>query len=152
MKKFIVAVLFIIILILFFFRPPGKSDRIEVFVVPQNLHGFDTVKTLKEKGFIKNDQVFQFLLNTFAAGNKIQSGGYRLSKNMFAWQIFIKITGKPDLMWVTITSCQRKEQVGEKLAKILGWSTEKLDTWNTLYENNVCMFFRDIYYRKINQF
>jgi UPF0755 protein len=150
MNKIFIPIFFIILIFLFicwiFFGPPGNSDKLEVFVVPQNPQWFDAVTTLKEKGFIKNMEAFQFLMNTFAKDKKIMPGGYRLSKNMFAWQIFIKITSKPDLLWVTITSCQRKEQIGEKLAKILGWDKEKLTEWNMLYTDSKTEYKEGVYY------
>ena len=55
-----------------------------------------------------------------------------MNSSLNAWQVVEKITGKEDLMWVNVFYCPRKEQVGEKLASILGWNTEQLNTWNNL--------------------
>ena len=128
------------------FNPTGNSKQIEIFVIPQNKEGFNVTQALWEQKFIKNTRAFQFLLNTFAKNREIESGGYRLSQNMNAWQVLKKITGKQDLFWVTISFCPRKEQVGEKLANILGWSQEKLNKWNIVYKSSKPEYFEGVYY------
>lgn len=153
MKKFIIfgTPVLLLLFILFvtvwkYFCPAGSSKEIEIFVIPQNQEGFDIAKTLSEQKLIKNTGAFQFLLTTLTKGKEIKSGGYRLSQNQNAWQIFKKVTGKPDLVWVTISFCPRKEQVGEKLAGALGWSQDKLDEWNTVYTNTKPEYFEGVYY------
>ena len=51
---------------------------------------------------------------------------------MWALDVFKKINSKPDLVWVTWSSCLRKEQIGEILAEGLGWNSKELDKWNKL--------------------
>ena len=46
--------------------------------------------------------------------------------------MYLKINSKPDLVWVTWSSCLRKEQIGEILAEGLGWNSKELDKWNKL--------------------
>jgi len=145
-----VSVLFIISGFLIYgwvlFGPTGSSKQTEVFVIPQEKDGFDVTQALWEQKFIKNAKAFQFLLNNFAIDKEIKSGGYRLSQNMNAWQVMKKITGREDLIWVTISFCPRKEQIGEKLASALGWSQEELDKWNTIYTNTKPEYFEGVYY------
>ena len=128
MNKIIFLIIFfflcaVILLIVFlrYFGPAGNSSKKQVFIVPQNETGFDVGTSLKEKKLIKNQQSFQFLLNTFAKDKKTLPGGYRIAQNMNAWQVFRAITSKSDLAWVTVSGCIRKEQVGEKLMKALGF-------------------------------
>ena len=145
--KIIVFVSFIsLVLSWMLFGPTGTSQQIEVFIVPQNKKDFDAAETLKEQNFIKNADAFRFLLNTFAKDKEIKSGGYRLAEKMNAWQVLTKITNKQDLFWLTISFCARKEQVGEKLASVLGWSIEKLNNWNALYVDNKPEYFEGVYY------
>lgn len=143
---FLILFLFILVSSWIFLGPPGASKQIEVFVVPQSKEGFDVAKVLKEKKFIKNEKGFKFIMDIFSKGKEIKSGGYRLSQNMNAWQVMKKITGREDLFWVTISFCPRKEQVGEKLASILGWSQEKLNKWNIIYKNSNQEYFEGVYY------
>jgi len=153
MNKFISIFSFIflcaiILLIVFFwyFGPAGNSRKEQIFIVPQNEKTFDVSASLKEKGLIKNQRSFQFLFDIFVKGNKNLSGGYRLSQNMNMWQVLKKITGKPDLVWVTISGCVRKEQVGEILMKALGWDKNKLNEWNSLYTKDHQEYFEGVYY------
>lgn len=128
------------------FGPAGNSKQIKIFVIPQNKEDFDVTQTLWEQKFIKNIRAFQFLLNTFAKNKEIKSGGYKLSQNMNAWQVFTKVTGKQNLIWVTISFCPRKEQMGEKLASTLDWSQEKLNKWKILYKDSKPEYFEGVYY------
>jgi len=122
------------------------SKQVNVFVVPQDTANFNVAETLQNQKFIKNAGAFQFLLNTFSGGAEIKPGGYRLAQNMNAWQVMKKITGKFDLTWVTISFCPRKEQVGEKLASVLGWSPDELTKWNTVYTDTKPEYFEGVYY------
>ena len=142
--SFIFLALFITVWMLL--GPAGPSRQIEIFIVPQNKKDFDVVEALKEQNFIKNADAFQFLLDTFSEDKEIESGGYRLAKKMNAWQVLTKITNKQDLFWLTIYFCPRKEQVGEKLADVLGWSIEKINNWNDLYTDNNPEYFEGVYY------
>lgn len=153
MKKFILLLILVSILGLAsefiwlnFLAPPGASASSEIFVVAQNQTESDSVKSLKDKGFIRNTKAFQILLDYFSDKWEIKSGGYLLSRNMNSWQVLKKVTANPDLVWVTISFCPRKEQVGEKLAAALGWTPEALDKWNTIYTNTKPEYFEGVYY------
>ncbi|RJQ38502.1 endolytic transglycosylase MltG [Candidatus Microgenomates bacterium] len=126
--------------------PVGSSNKLQVFIVPEDEEIFIVVDSLFEQKLIKNKEAFQFLLNNFAKDKEIKSGGYKLSQEMNAWQILSKITGKQDLLWLTISSCLRKEQIGEKLTDKLGWDKEELNKWNTIYTNTKPEYFEGVYY------
>jgi UPF0755 protein len=153
MNKFNIFFIFVLIAVLtllicswVLLGPAGSVKQVEVFVVPQSRTDFDAVKQLAELKLIKNQKAFKFLMDTFFKGKYIESGGYRLSRNMNSWQVAKKITGKQDLFWVIISFCPRKEQVGEKLASILGWSQEKLSKWNIVYKKDKPEYFEGVYY------
>lgn len=128
------------------FGPAGDSKKVETFIVPEKSEDFEIVAELSKKNLIKNPNAFRFLFDKFAKEKEIKPGGYRLSQNMNAWQIFQKITGNRDLVWVTLQFCPRKEQVGEKLAGALGWDQEKLNKWNKLYADSKPEYFEGVYY------
>jgi len=153
MKKIIIFLVFVSViglaseyLWLNWFAPTGSSTQTEVFVVPQNQENNDSIKSLKDQNFIRNTAIFQFLLDNFSGSPTIKPGGYRLAHSMNAWQVMKKIAGKEDLVWVTISFCPRKEQVGEKLQKALGWSADELNKWNTVYTNVNPDYFEGVYY------
>jgi UPF0755 protein len=129
-----------------YFGPPGKSADTVVFTVPENRPDFDPAVSLKNQGLIKNSDGFRFLKDKLAKNIEVKPGGYNLRKNMYAWEVINKLTGKPDLLWVTISGCPRKEQIGEKLAATLGWDAKTLNDWNTLYSDIQNEYFEGVYY------
>ena len=151
-KVFIISISLVLLFLLtvgvfwIFFAPVGTSNEIGVFVIPENKENFDIVKTLKEKKFIKSTSAFKFLINNFSYGRGMESGGYKLSQNMNAWQVMKKISGKADLVWFRQSYCVRKEQLGEYLAETLGWNNTQLSSWNSLYKNDKPDYFEGVYY------
>lgn len=150
MKKiFIFLLLFVFVASSFYwyyFGPVGGNKEVEIFIIPKNQDGFNLVQKLEEKSFIKKNKVLEFYINTFVYFNEIKPGGYNLNKNMWALEVFKKISGKPDLVWVSYSSCLRKEQVGEILVDTLGWSKNDLTKWNTVYTNTSPEYFEGVYY------
>jgi UPF0755 protein len=151
-KVFIISISLVLLFLLtvgvfwIFFAPVSTSNEIGVFVIPENKENFDIVKTLKEKKFIKSTSAFKFLINNFSYGRGMESGGYKLSQNMNAWQVMKKISGKADLVWFRQSYCVRKEQLGEYLAEALGWNNTQLNSWNSLYNNDKPDYFEGVYY------
>lgn len=150
MKKLFLFLIFVFLLILpfywYYFGPVGGNKKIEIFIIPKNIDGFNLVEKLEEEKFIKKNKVLEFYINTFVFFNEIKPGGYRLNKGMWALDVFKKINSKPDLVWISYSSCLRKEQVGEILASGLGWSTKELEKWNTIYTNSSPEYFEGVYY------
>lgn len=150
MKKFIIFIFLIAIISApfywYFFGPVGGSKEDQIFTIPKNLEGYNLVEKLKEEKFIKDNKVLNSYINTFVFFNEIKPGGYKLNKNMWALDIFRKINGKPDLVWISYSSCLRKEQVGEILADALGWNENNLKKWNTEYTNTTPEYFEGVYY------
>ena len=129
-----------------FLGPAGDSNEVRVFVVPEDALKYDPVKSLYNENLIKNEKAFHFLLNNFAGDKHIKPGGYRITQSMNSWEIMRKITGEPDLYWLTISFCARKEQVGERIAKVLSWSNEELEEWNNLYKDKTSEYYEGVYY------
>jgi len=130
----------------YYFGPVTDSRELEIFIIPRNQEGFNLVQKLEEGKFIKKNKVLEFYINTFVFFNEIKPGGYKLSRNMWALDVFKKINGKLDLVWVSYSSCLRKEQIGEILAEGLGWSKDELMRWNTVYTNSKPEYFEGVYY------
>lgn len=130
----------------YYFGPVGRSDQEEIFVIPRNLDGFDLVQKLEEGSFIKKNKVLEYYLNSFVFFADVKPGGYKLRKDMWALDVFKKINGKQDLVWISYSSCLRKEQIGEILASELGWDKEALEKWNNVYTNLSSEYFEGVYY------
>lgn len=140
MKFFLKLALFIFTIVIsiatlfwFYLGPVNKTGREITFVVPQNKPDFDLAESLYSQNLIKNRQAFNFLRKNFFDDLKVKEGGYVLSQSLNTLQIIKRFYLKQDLLWVNIYYCPRKEQVGEKLASILGWDDKKLNEWNNLY-------------------
>jgi UPF0755 protein len=148
-KVFIYILLFVFVASTsywYYFGPVGGNKDTEIFIIPKNLDGFNLIQKLEEEKFIKKNKVLELYINTFVYFNEIKPGGYKLSKNMWALDVFKKINGKPDLVWVSYSSCLRKEQIGEILVDGLGWNSKELDKWNTVYTNSKPEYFEGVYY------
>lgn len=127
-----------------FFGPLNNSKETIVFVIPQEKSNFKLSDSLLDQRLIKNKKGFEFLYNNFSESKEIKPGGYKLNSSLNAWQVIKRLEGKQDLMWVNIYYCPRKEQVGENLAKILGWNSEKLNKWNNLFKDTE--YYEGVYY------
>jgi len=149
-KKILILIfVFVLTLLPFywnFFGPVGDNKATEIFIIPKNQDGFNLVQKLEEGKFIKKNKILEYYLNTFVFFADVKSGGYKISKNMWALDIFKKLNGKPDLVWISWSSCLRKEQVGEILAEALGWDKQELETWNTVYTDLKSEYFEGVYY------
>lgn len=124
---------------------PAASGETIIFTVPQNQLGFDVIDSLAEKKLIRNKKISNFIFYVFG-GAEVESGGYKLTKNMNTLEILQKLSDKPDLIWFTTSACLRKEQIGEKLAKVLGWNSRLIDEWNNLYKSENEAYFEGVYY------
>lgn len=101
-----------------------------VFVVPQLSADFDVPKELYAQRLIRNEAAFRWFMMVFGPGKSTVPGGYRLNQSMTAWSLVTALTSPPQLVWVSIREGIRKEQIGEYLATILGWSPEEEVLWN----------------------
>lgn len=153
MNKLLVLAIFFLVLAVgafgfnyLYLTSPGTSGDIQRFVIPEDATGFNFINTLKDQGLIKNEKAFGFIYDYFSGAGSISPGGYYLAQNMNAWQILRKITGKPDMLWVTTSFCLRKEQIGEILQKDLGWTNDQLKAWDFAYANDQDPYFEGVYY------
>lgn len=129
----------------YFFGSVSKNRTANTFIIPQNKIGFNLIENLYKEGFIKNKKASQFLYTFIFNGFEIQDGGYYLSSASFTWDIFKKLElKKPDLVWININFCPRKEQIGEILKNNLNWTESDLNIWNSLYKETD--YFEGVYY------
>jgi UPF0755 protein len=140
--KIIISAIVAAGVIFLFFGPVGGKKEMKLFVVPQQLDNFDVAGELKKQGFVRNERITKLILE----GATIAPGGYRLNKSMWLWQVTFTLKSRPGLMWVTITGCQRREQIGETLQKVLRWNQTILDQWNNAYKNMEPEYVEGVYY------
>jgi UPF0755 protein len=103
----------------FLFSAPQREAEEGRFVVPLDAAQSDAVKKLADEGFIKSARAFGLI------APEIEPGGYRLSKDMNAFEVASALEDTY-MKWVVIPEGFRKEQIAEKMAGILGWSDEQV--------------------------
>lgn len=128
------------------FRPVSGTGRPGVFAVPQEKEGVDVVVKLEKEGYIRSVTAFRLLLWVVVHNREIVPGGYRLDQAMNAWAVMKKVTGQPQLVWVTTSGCARREQIGEMIAPILGWNEDQLASWNALYSEDKPEYTEGVYF------
>lgn len=113
------------------FGAPGSQEKKEIFTAGLKQNESQILDKLKSQGLIKNKSAFNLVLSLKRKHNAIRPGGYNVSENMTAWQLAEKLTADPDMKWVVIPEGWRKEQIGELLTEVFGWSDDDLDRWNS---------------------
>jgi len=111
--------------------PDPKAEE-SLFVVSRT-NQTDIDKRLIEGGYVRHSWSIPIAqLMTFHF-EKIEPGGYKISKSMNTKKLITILTSEPQLKWITIPEGLRKEEIGERFAKELRWSNEELEKWNTTY-------------------
>lgn len=139
-KKFLIGFGTILILLLGYFflsfflfsAPDSKSPQVKAFTVSLKADQSNTIAKLKSQGLIKNIFVFNFV-HKLKGTKDIEPGGYYLSKDMNVWQVLQHLSNGPEMKWVVIPEGLRKEEIGERLQKTLGWNDQDLIDWNEKY-------------------
>lgn len=139
------AIVFFVFSIYFsYLGPVSREPQTITFIIPQNKSSFVLENDLYNQKLIKNKKVFNYIYKNFFNNQELKPGGYRINGPLDTLQVIKRLTNDPDMYWVNIYYCPRKEQVGEKLASTLGWSTQELEEWNNLFKNTD--YFEGVYY------
>jgi UPF0755 protein len=151
---FLALIIFIGIYFTYSLKAPDNSAKQEIVIINSESPDAAALE-LEDKGFIKSFNAFNFAYK-FKGNKKIEPGGYYLSKNMNALKVIDELNKGADLKSITIPEGIRKEQIGERLQKLLGWSDEELDQWNSLYSDSNTdykegVYFPDTYLIPVNE-
>ncbi len=139
MKK-ILSIIVLIVSIFFLayllspFKAPGNDNK-KIILMLDSENADATAIKLEDSGLIRSFTAFN-LLYKFLGNQKIEEGGYYISKDMNSFEIIKKLNSGPDLKSITFPEGLRKEQIGERLQKLLKWSDEELSQWNNVYSQN----------------
>ncbi len=159
MKKIVAFVILITIIILgiFYFNPlkaVGDSNKKVIVTLDSDSPDAAAIK-LEDEGLIGSFTAFN-LIYKIIGNKKIETGGYYISENMNSIEIIKKLNNGPDLKSITFPEGLRKEQIGERLQKLLGWSDQELNEWNNVYSDNNTdykegVYFPDTYLIPVNE-
>jgi len=128
------------------FGAPQKTATSGQFTVQLNQNQQMIVSNLYKQGFIKSEWGFIFALSAKKSSGKIMPGGYKISKNMAAWQLAEVFSEGPYLKWVVVPEGLRKEQIAETLAKELGWTDAQKSDWITDITAQNSNYFEGVYF------
>ena len=125
MKKILVligSVIFVLLISYFLnpFKAPSRNGSMEIVILDSDQSDAAAVK-LSKAGFIRSFTAFNIAYE-LKGKPKIEPGGYYLSKNMSTFKIINELKNGPDLKSITFIEGLRKEQIGERLQKLLGWN------------------------------
>lgn len=149
MKK-IIALIFLSLIIvtgLYFInslRAVGDESTKEIVMISSG-NSDAAALILEDKGFIRSFTIFNFIY-TFLGNEKIEEGGYYISKNMNSFEIIKELNKGPDFKLITIPEGLRKEQIGERLQKLFGWNNNQLNEWNNIYSENNTDYKEGVYF------
>lgn len=130
-----IAIIFALFFSIFtIFNPLGsKTNEYKKEMIVLNSDRSDVATlNLQENGYIKSFTAFS-ILYFFIGEKKLEPGGYYLSKSMNSWEIINELNSGADLKQITFPEGLRKEQIGERLAKLLNWSENETKKWNNEY-------------------
>ncbi|MBI2426541.1 MAG: endolytic transglycosylase MltG [Candidatus Kerfeldbacteria bacterium] len=107
------------------FTAPDASAEDELFVVSK-VATVDEVKAkIQERRLFRTEWAFEKELVKRGGYEKIVPGGYTVSRAMDARTLATTLTSAPARVWVTIPEGFRKEQIAERLADALGWTSDE---------------------------
>ena len=111
------------------FGPTDTQAQPQEIFVQEDESVSDVARELTQKGFVRNEWVFQVAYLRESYGHTIRPGGYKLSRSMDAWTIASVLTQPPYLVYVKIRVGVRKEQIATLLSDALGWDAGKKQAW-----------------------
>lgn len=144
-----------IVLGLFITSAPQKEATTTIFTVSKSNQS-QTTERLVESGYIRSPLTLPIARILTLRFGIVNPGGYEISKSMNARELVVKLTSEPQLKWITIPEGLRKEEIGERLAKELHWTSAELDKWNTTYtamqyDYREGVYFPDTYLIPLNE-
>lgn len=124
-----VALLFLLLV-----RAPQQDQPLERFVINQGTSEEEIIDNLAQKGFLRNKEIFKFILTSHGWHGKILPGSYLISKSMNVFELAQTLVFKPYQRWVTFLPGWRKEQAAAVLQETFHWSSSQLDEFLTAAE------------------
>lgn len=128
-----------------FLGPVGFIGQEKVFIVPRQQAGFNPARALADQGLIKSAFAYRWLATKLEKGLEPEPGGYTFRGRLWAWQVARRLARAPDHRWVKTFGCLRREQVGEELARVLGWDEQARQQWGGIYPPN-SVFWEGMYF------
>lgn len=111
------------------FGPTNAKGEAGTFLVTPGQDVGAVSRALKEQGLVESRIVTELVLEHAAGDKGIRPGSYDANGRMDLWTLTKVLTSMPRMVFVTIPSSVRKEQIGEQLAEELFWGPEQRAAW-----------------------
>jgi UPF0755 protein len=99
---------------MFLISPKILRAESQIFVIPKGSDASEIAQKLAKEGLVRNALAFRLLLLRNGLDKKIQTGDFRLSATMSAYQVALELTSPLDI-WITVLEGWRVEEIGEYL-------------------------------------
>lgn len=129
-----------------FFGPASADDSIQSVVIQPDTTQAQVAAQLRNDGYGKSTWALRATYAAVSNGAPIRPGAYDLRKNQDAWSIARTLAGPPRMVFITFPPGIRKEQIGEILARQLGWNEQQKATWNAVATTLDPNFMEGVYY------
>lgn len=138
------------------FTAPDASAEEEIFVVSRTASSEDVAAKIQERRLFRAEWAFEKELAKRGGYDKIQPGGYTVSRAMDAATLAQTITSAPARVWVTVPEGFRKEQIAERLAETLAWTSDEETQFVEVYtamtfEKKEGYYFPDTYLLPVDE-
>lgn len=137
MKKIFLVLLIltsITSLLILYFSLPVSSSTTKKTILLNSERGDVAALALQDEKLIKSFTMFNIIYSLIGE-RKVTPGAYNFSENMNLFEIVIKLNEGPDMLLISFPEGLRKEQIGERLAKLFNWNESELTKWNNEYTN-----------------
>ena len=110
----------------------------------------DSIETIAQKltesGLVRFPLVFELAYVRESYGHEVRPGGYKLSASMDAWTIASALVAPPAVAWVKVPVGMRREEIGELLARELGWNEASRQAWLTVTSAASANYIEGVYF------
>lgn len=123
-----------------------SQDKYKTFIISFSDKESDYAKKLSNQGLIKNEKLFNLILQIFKPYGKAKPGGYRILRGMNELQVAKVLISEPYMRWVVIPEGFRKEQIAEVISKEFSWTDKQKSDWVNVVTTTNSDYIEGVYF------
>lgn len=108
------------------------SENPDVIFLTKNHDQESILEKLEKDGYIKNKFTYYTIVALSKIFGEIETGGYVLSHNLGAASLYNSLKN-PEYKYVSVIEGMRKEEIAERIGKVLKWDEEKISEFKNEY-------------------
>lgn len=112
-----------------FFGPVSPDIRVYEFTIEPDATVRSVAADLREQGLVRSTLAARVSIAVAMDGRPLRPGVYDLRKDMDVWKVGETVAGIPRMVFIQFPPSIRKEQIGDILARELGWGAEERAAW-----------------------